>query len=237
MKILKRILLCILCVLMLVSVCSCDYIDELRENSAYFQKDKSIVYDGQVFIPFEMHLERDCEMEGYDQLNICMEGEPILWPVIMESLGFRWSYIYINDQQTVISDHGSSKFYIREDVYDNISNELIDFNKGNCLVKYDDYRLENGGELFSEQDSKALIEVMNQEPVSLDSLKGYYNDYGSFYKYSLNGTFFEYSSHSLAECDEKYYLVDHKYGEAYLASGRAEEILKEIMEKINTYEH
>ena len=237
MKTVKRIILCILCALMLISICSCDYIDELRETTAYKQKDGTVKYGDDVYIKCDVQLDYAYEMDIYETLNLCLEGEPILWPRLMKGLGRRWDYTHVNEQKTVISAYYDNCFYIRADVYHDISDELISFNKGNCVVRYDDYRFENGGKNFSKEDSQALLDVMKGTPVTLDSLQGYYyNDYGSFYKYSENGNFYQYTSRSLAECDGKYYLIEDKYGEAYLATGRAEEILKELLDVIKKYE-
>ena len=238
MKNVKRIILCILCALMLMSVCSCDYIEELRETTAYVQKDGTMKYSDDVYIRCDVELDHACEMDSYDMLNLCLEGEPILWSPLMKGIGRRWDYTYVNEQGTVISAYHDNNFYIRSDVYHDISDELISFNKGNCVVRYDDYRFENGGKNFSKEDSQALLDTMKGTPVTLDSLQGYYyNDYGSFYKYSENGNFYQYTSRSLAECDGKYYIVEDKYAEAYLATGRAEEILKELMSVITQYEN
>ena len=238
MKNVKRIILCILCALMLMSVCSCDYIEELRETTAYVQKDGTMKYSDDVYIRCDVELDHACEMDSYDMLNLCLEGEPILWSPLMKGLGRRWDYTYVNEQGTVISAYLDNDFYIRSDVYHDISDELISFNKGNCVVRYDDYRFENGGKNFSKEDSQALLDTMKGTPVTLDSLQGYYyNDYGSFYKYSENGNFYQYTSRFLAECDGKYYIVEDKYAEAYLATGRAEEILKELMSVITQYEN
>ena len=237
MKTLKRILLCIICVLMLLSVCSCDFIDELRETTAYIQKDGTIKYDDKTFIKFDVKTVYVYEMDGDYNLNVCHPGEPILWPVFMEAMGRRWDYSYLNKQQTVISSYYDSAFYVRSDVYRQITEELVSFDKGNCIIRFDDYRLDDGGKTFSKEDSKALLDILKQPPVSIESLGDYnYNGYGSFYKYSENSTFYEYSGYSLAECDGKYYIADDKYGMAYLASGRAEQILKDIGDIIRAFD-
>ena len=60
MKTLKRIFLCIICVLMLISVCSCDYIEELKETSARRLENGNIEFDGHVYIRHDSEVTIDC---------------------------------------------------------------------------------------------------------------------------------------------------------------------------------
>ena len=234
----KRITALITLILMLFTLCGCEDIDEIRKITAFVQKDGNIKYDGKLFIPYET----DSGVKyGYDvahDIKLGYDGEPLLWPVVLEAQNKRDSYNNINKQKTVMAVFNYSQMYFREDVYDELVNEYEELCNGNGIVAYVNYALEEREIRFSKEDSEALLEIFNYPVLYFGADKLFYDDYGDFYKRSSNGTFYENVHYDLAEDGGKYYIVDQTDtdAEVYLATGRAEEVIKDIMKKVDASE-
>ena len=219
---------------MLFTLCGCDFIDDVRDSYVYRLDNGNLKCADSIYIMYPNSLGiAHSGMFFSDRLGICLDNEPILWAYMQDNyFHYREEWCNINEKRTVIYSPDTQKYYIREDVYDELSKELDAFINGDCFIVYD--RLEEGKKQFSKEDSKILFETLKQPPAEPELIMhAVTSSRYSLYLYSANGNFTAeiYYDAFYNRYDGNYYLdTIASGGNIYLAAGKAAELVKEIID-------
>lgn len=110
MKNIKRILAIVFCLIICFSLCSCNYIDELRSKQAFYDESGNITFRDEVYkiLPSSEYLKYYWSAFG----NLTAKDVPVLL-----SENYKESFSYNNDL-SLLSIPGTEEYYVREDLYD-----------------------------------------------------------------------------------------------------------------------
>jgi len=226
----KRIIAFITLILLLFTLCGCDFIDELRKSYAHRLDDGNIKYDDSTYVCYPNAFVQSRGMDGADVIGICSDGEPVLWAYFVDDIRhYREDYCYVNENRTVLFTDLDKKFYIREDVYGELKKELEEFENGECIIVFRHFEKQK---VFSAEDSKILFEALKQPTPELEIIPGAVTSHAdSLYMYSLNGGNFSVTLYSkVAYFEGNYYIDIIPSDGGYQLTGRAAELVKEMLD-------
>lgn len=109
MKNIKRILAIVFCLIICFSLCSCNYIDELRSKQAFYDESGNITFRDEVYITLPSCENLKYYTEGYGRVTT--EDVPVLL-----SDNYGQSFSFNKDLSLLRISQGN--YYVREDLYD-----------------------------------------------------------------------------------------------------------------------
>ena len=109
MKNIKRVLAIIFCLVICFSLCSCNYIDEMRLKQAFLEEDGTITFRDEVYITLPECDNLKYYTEGYGRVTT--EDVPVLL-----SDNYGQSFAFNKDLSLLRISLGN--YYVREDLYD-----------------------------------------------------------------------------------------------------------------------
>lgn len=180
-KYLKLCLAFVLSLVICLSFCSCNALDELRAAQAFFDKEGNIIYKGNTYVKFDnLNSDVSAVIPYYNEIYITKPDVPLLLSTVIKE-GQGW----INESCTLIeiSDY-ESNYYILEskiDEYDKILKnlEFTDMYFEYVSVDDDGYKYE----LVSDRVKTAINRALKENKLSKYSL---YDCYNSFYLYECD---------------------------------------------------
>lgn len=228
----KKIISVAVTVVLLLSLCGCDAIDEMRQKQAIYvdgTDHRQIEYADKLFVKFDVDLDKYDSMVGcYDEVYVTESDVPLLLS------SYYGDYFWTNDEKTVIEGNGF--YYVCEDVYESAKAEVVNGIKFTdyCFERIDDETGEWYTYYLSTYEKQILEDIISRsscltfteypyelcaESIALSSI-------------SDSGLFGE-SRYEISRTDGKYYVIETVDEYAYRAfpvSTNAVDILEEFLD-------
>ncbi len=211
-KIVKIIALAVIVVLMSLSLCSCDMLDDLRNKQAFWtdESQNEFVYQGEKYIKVE-HSGRDLIFTGeYIDINITNNDVPVM---LSESYEFSTSAQYIDSLK--IARDGYQVFTTEEnyeflkDVTWNASKALTYF--GTYIYNMTDGYYVDRGFVVSPE---AIGDIIEKYALKLKTnaggvfVTGFYSDTVIFYHCDKDGVLAYANGYYICEMNNKLYMCE-----------------------------
>ena len=229
MKKLKKISAALLIFVMMLSLCSCAELDQLRERQAFFNEN-GIVYKDRLYKLVNTADDLNYNFINAEFINVTDEGVPVL---LSAMINFEYT---INADETIINGSYDDEWYVREDKYPEYESSVknginytdIGFDYYDAsLVKKVDY-------ILTEQEKTVLLSLLDGEVVTED-----FETYEELYLFeqSDNRLFRKSDCYVIIRADNGYYvgLCNDGYmtGNIYKSSDVADRMFDSFFERVN----
>lgn len=169
MKKITRFLSLIVLLGILLSLCGCSYLDELRASRAYGPKNGAIVLDGAEYkiLPSNQYFSPD--MGGTTDIYV-VEDEEV--PLLLIDLFGDYGYKSEDGRFLSLYSESGRHYYCRAELYDDLQHRLTgDFQPEGYTYSYYDYEADRQVPyIFTAHQAEALETVLStQEPYQLPS--------------------------------------------------------------------
>ncbi len=217
MKIFKKIIVAVLLIVCVLTLCSCDELDDLRKVHAVFGSEKmdTVIFDGATYKEITDNIINTDLNEGIN-INLTKADVPVLITMYINGS------TYINSDETIIVDYryrdeydadNYKHIYAREDVYDAVLKEL----KAQTPVYTrfavhgvdDDFNLKQY--FFTDAQSQTLKDILSRPPYKKEDIKTIKDEVGIISLTEL-GVYCSYEYTVSKYTDGSYEVC--KYGEA-----------------------
>ena len=203
----------VLAVIMItVTLSSCRYLDELKENRAVYTDDtyNEISYHGDLYRVLDIDIDNSKTillLKDFDHISSVTTPDV---PILLSDMYGDSAYIY-NDN-TILSVYTSScRYYIREDKYDEVKQTLTDAKLDHFYIMYSDVEYEEHTNSYRVTEEK--YELLGDEATEVVR-KALDSPESDRFKYTeLGGNNTDYESIGLFVCDKDMLLTQN--GNAY----------------------
>ncbi len=234
MKKYAKLIALILTVFTLCTIlCSCDAIDEMREQHAFYKEDGTISYKGNTYLKLPVYVKLNNDVYGqFKYVYVTEENVPVLF-----SRKYGVLYKITNDDVVI---EGAGAIYARSDKFDQVKNEVEKMKNGDfdgLRIIYTDGYKSKIAYTFTSGEVELIKKIIGSENVPYS---GGAIDIINLYYYTESGYFGGLFGTLVIRNEGKYVITDQRtaYGGRYNNYNVPEEYQKDfesIQSKISGY--
>lgn len=197
---------------------SCDALDEMRKNQAFWNNAEKteIIYNNEIYKKMEIsgkHLLDNYDYNNYSEFKVTEKDVPVLLSGILGET------LYLQKDNEIITVNYGDYYCILKS-YDEIVSKILNAKPSETCV-YNDF--EGSYELLSESDNEIVVEIITKEPQKID-----YEDYRYYgagcrcdAEMYIEGEYIEFvkadGKYYIGGSGGEYYEVPEKYREWFIS--------------------